>query len=59
MTRALEWTTVRIENDWRKDKENTGKNLRMNDDTWEYLDTSEQKDPEPIRGYLHKTPVRF
>ena len=31
----------------------------MNEDTWENLDTSEWRDPELIRGYLHDTPVRF
>ena len=43
MTRTLEWTTVRIENERRKDKETPGRIRKMNEDTWENLDTSETK----------------
>ena len=53
-----EWTTVRIENDWSKGKENTGKNYKMNIDL-EDLETWEQRDHEPIKDHLHEAPVEF
>ena len=56
---TLERTTVRIENDWSKDEENTGKNLQTNEDAWENLDTSEWRDHELIREYLNGAPVRL
>ena len=31
----------------------------MNEDTWENLDTSEQRDPELIREYFNDAPVGF
>ena len=37
----------------------TGKNLQMNEDTWESLDTREWRDHELIRGYLNDPPVKF
>ena len=37
----------------------TGKNWKTNEDTWENLDTSEQKDHELIKEYLNDAPVRF
>ena len=37
----------------------TGKNWKTNEDTWEYLDTSERRDHELIREYLNDAPVRF
>ena len=51
--------TVRIGNDRREDKENTGKNLQTNEDAWENLDTSEWRDHELIREYLNDAPVRL
>ena len=37
----------------------TGKNGKMNEDTWGNLDTWERRDHELIREYLNDSPVRF
>ena len=37
----------------------TGKNQKTTEDTWENLDTREQRDHELTRVYLNDAPVRF
>ena len=37
----------------------TGKNWKMNEDTWGDLDTWERRDHELIRGYLNDAPEEF
>ena len=37
----------------------TGKNWKMNEDTCQDLDTSEQRDHELVRGCLSDAPVSF
>ena len=37
----------------------TGKNWKMNEDTWQNLDIREQRDRELIRGYLNDAPEEF
>ena len=37
----------------------TGKNWKMNEDTWQNLDIRERRDHELIREYLNDAPLRF